>query len=238
MGQIDTSKEQLAQVGLREKISERVNHLLQGKKTIKLLEAGCGSTTHVSFNQEIESVGMDISKEQLARNSLIHKKIHGDIQTYPLQPEEFDVVVCWEVIEHLPKPMMALNNIFHTLKTGGILILVFPNLLSLKGLVTKWTPYWFHKWFYHHMGYQKKPSPTYFRFSIRPRHIKKVAVANGFSIELELLSEGGQQKRIRNRYMFADRFFSLVDSLLKGLTLGKCDSFLLDNCAIILRKTV
>ena len=103
-----------------------VNSLLSDKPTIRLLEAGCGSATHVRFVNTVEAVGIDISEAQLHRNSSIQKKILGDIQTYAFPSSEFDVAICWDVLEHLPRPHDALVRIFSALKEGGILILGFP----------------------------------------------------------------------------------------------------------------
>jgi SAM-dependent methyltransferase len=231
------SQEQLARNALYENISERVNYLLKDHSSIRLLEAGCGSATYVNFKQVIESVGIDISKEQLARNAFIKEKIHGDIQTFPLPLEEFDVVICWDVLEHLPDPMMALKNFFKTLRKRGILILAFPNLLSFKGFLTKLTPFWFHNLFYRAVGYQNKPFPTCFRFSIRPDHLRKYVISNGFTIEYNLMKEGFGQKRIRNRFLAVDIFLSSLDLLIKDLTFCRLDSFLLDYCVMIFRKT-
>jgi hypothetical protein len=44
------------------------------------------------------------------------------------------------VIEHLPEPTKALDRLIAALNLGGGLVLAFPNLWSLKGLVTKFTP--------------------------------------------------------------------------------------------------
>ena len=217
-------------------VSERVDCLLQHREKIKLLEAGCGSATHITFNRPVESVGIDISEEELAGNTAIRERIHGDIQTYPLPLEKFDAVICWDVLEHLPKPMMALRNLFGTVRRGGILVLAFPNLISFKGLVTKWTPHLFHRVFYRVIGYDKTPFQTYLCYSIRPRHVKEVAASSGFSVEFSLLSEGFQQKRVRDRYVLFDILVYLLDLLLRGLTLGKIDSFLLDSCVMILKK--
>ena len=237
MKHVDISKEESLRSEYYKMVSERVDCFLQHLEKIKMLEAGCGSATHITFKRPIESVGIDISEEQLTRNTAITERIHGDIQTYPLPREAFDAVICWDVLEHLPKPMMALRNLFGTVRNGGILVLAFPNLISFKGLVTKWTPYLFHKLFYRVVGYHKTPFRTYLCYSIRPHHVKKFAASNGFSVEFSLLSEGFQQKRVRNRYVLFDTLLYLLDRLLQGLTFGKADGFLLDSCVMILKKS-
>ena len=46
-------------------------------------------------------VGLDISPSALDRNRLLDDRIVGDLETYPLPRKAFDVVVCWDVLEHL-----------------------------------------------------------------------------------------------------------------------------------------
>ncbi|MDD5751504.1 MAG: methyltransferase domain-containing protein, partial [Candidatus Peribacteraceae bacterium] len=41
--------------------------------------------------------------------------------------EEFDVVVCFETIEHVPQYREALAHLFRALKPGGVLLLSTPN---------------------------------------------------------------------------------------------------------------
>lgn len=44
-------------------------------------------------------------------------------------------------LERLPRPKDALLNLCRTVRPQGLLILGFPNLLSVKGIVTKITPF-------------------------------------------------------------------------------------------------
>jgi hypothetical protein len=55
-------------------ISEKVNSLLVGKSSIKLLEAGCGSASYFNFAPAVKYVGIDNSQEQLDRNEVIQEK--------------------------------------------------------------------------------------------------------------------------------------------------------------------
>jgi len=123
-----------------DKLAETADLLLDGKSHIKLLEAGCGSASRIKFRAQVHAVGVDISQEELDKNKTVHEKILGDLQTYPLPEQEFDVVICWDVIEHLPNPRAALHNMFRAVKPLGLVILGFPNLLSIKGVMTKLPP--------------------------------------------------------------------------------------------------
>ncbi len=51
---------------------------------------------------------------------------------FPFQDKCFDIVVCSEVIEHLPNsPKPILSEIFRVLAPGGIMILTTPNAVSI-----------------------------------------------------------------------------------------------------------
>ncbi len=221
---------------VEEAVCATANAFLAGKSRIKVLEAGCGSTSHVQFTAAAHVVGIDISREQLDRNADVQEKILGDIQKYPLPKEEFDVVVCWMVLEHLSRPKDALLNLFGSVKPEGLLILAFPNLLSFKGIVTKITPFRFHRIFYQFMKYKSRPFPTYLRAAILPKKVMRFAEDNGFSTAFCRFLEGGESKRVRSRFRLMDFAFSVADSVTQLISFGKLQSLLLDNCVMILRK--
>jgi 2-polyprenyl-3-methyl-5-hydroxy-6-metoxy-1,4-benzoquinol methylase len=221
---------------LEEDVCETANSLLGGMTHIKLLEAGCGSASHLRFNAQVYAVGIDIANEELEKNTSVNEKIMGDIQDYSFPQDEFDVVICWMVLEHLPKPKDALLNLCRTVRPQGLLILGFPNLLSVKGIVTKFTPFWFHERFYKFMKYKNPHFPTFLRTDILPKRVAQFAEEHGFSVELCKLVEGGVSKKVRSRFRLADLAFSGIDAMTRVLSFGELQSPMLDNCAMILRK--
>jgi SAM-dependent methyltransferase len=221
---------------LEDAVSQTTNQLLDGKRRIKLLEAGCGSSTHIRFNPAVYAVGIDISEEQLKKNTKVQEKILGDIEEYPLPRDEFDVAICWMVLEHLPNPRRAMQNMFSCVKPKGLVILGFPNLLSIKGVATKFTPFWFHQMFYRFMRYEFRPFPTYLRMAIIPTNVKRFAEENGFSVVFSKMVEGGVAKRVRRRFRVMDFVFTAADRATSALSLGKLQSPLLDACALVLQK--
>ena len=119
--------------------SDRLNH-----EEIKVLEARCGARSPIKFEVEHYIVGIDISSKQIERNKVIKEGIIGDIQTYPLKHSEYDVIICQDVLEHLPNPDLVLENFKNAIKPKGLIVIGIPNVLSLKGLITKYTPTIFH----------------------------------------------------------------------------------------------
>lgn len=222
---------------LRDEIQDTVNSLLRGRGNVKLLEAGSGSARHFSFTSVKRTVGIDICQEQLDRNTAIEEKILGDIQTYPLPNTEYDVVVCWDVLEHLSRPREALLNLFRTLKPESLLILGFPNLISYNGILTKLTPYWFHRYVYSRvLRYESIPFPTYLRTAMRPMKVIRLAKENGFAIVFYRLLGGGLLRKITERYVLMKWTFAAIDMFLRIISIGTCPSLHLNYCCLVLRK--
>jgi 2-polyprenyl-3-methyl-5-hydroxy-6-metoxy-1,4-benzoquinol methylase len=224
------------------KLHSVINNLLPDNKTIKVLEAGCGSLSYISLKQNAFIVGIDKSEKQLQKNTVINEKILGDIQSYDLPASEFDVIICFNVIEHLSHPEFALKNFQKAVKKNGIIILAFPNVLSLKGLITKYTPHSFHIWVYRNIYGSKLagtddqgPFPTFLRSSISPDNIKRFALDNALSIEYFRLYEGQHQKKFREKYKIVNAVWRLLNITLKAFSFGKIDANN-SECFIILKK--
>jgi SAM-dependent methyltransferase len=160
---------------------------------LRVLDAGCGRQFFVDYpglglrEGKAYVVGIDVSQAALDRNEQVDEKILGDIQRYPLEPSSFDAVVCQDVLEHLPEPIKALENMTRALRPGGELFLSWSNPASLKGLVTKFTPLRFHvlayrRFFGHSYAGQPgyPPFKTYLRWSIRPKALHRRLQRLGF----------------------------------------------------------
>lgn len=219
-----------------QKFLAKTAELLRDRESILVLEAGCGAQSHFRFSGRMDLHGIDISQEELDKNRDVQHKILGDIQDFPLPPSQYDVVVCWDVIEHLSRPRQALCNMFRSVKPDGFILLGFPNLMSFKGLVTKFTPTWFHRMFYRLMRYKFRPFKTYLRWDILPANVLRLADNNGFVPELFDLEEGRVQKRLRTRFWPAGALFYLVQFCIRALSLGRGPSLYLDYCMMILKK--
>jgi hypothetical protein len=116
------------------------------------------------------------------------------------------------------------------------LILGIPNVFSFKGIVTKITPFWFHRLFYQFMGDKWRHFPTCLRLAIQPDRISRLAEDNGFSIAACKLEEGPAPRWFRSRFWLADVAFRVLNSVAQVISFGKWQSGLLDDCAIILRR--
>ena len=64
--------------------------------------------------------------------------IISDISSIPLEDASFDAIMCVEVLEHLPNPLLAIKEFNRLLKEGGRLIITAP-----FGSLTHFAPYHF-----------------------------------------------------------------------------------------------
>ena len=165
----------------------------------RVLDAGCGRNLHLSYEgldlRSAHVTGIDISQCALDQNEHVAVKILGDLQTYPLEGGAFDVVICQDVLEHIPHPDKALANMARSLQPGGEILIAVSNPASLKGLVTKFTPHAFHRFVYKRgwFGYHFVDNPayppfkTFMRWSLRPRALEHSLRKLGFDeIDLRL----------------------------------------------------
>ncbi len=218
--------------------------LSTGLKPLRVLEAGCGSLSHINIENNYHITGIDISQKQLDRNPHLQEKILGDIQTYDFEQASFDLIVCFWVLEHVHNPGLALAQFVNALKNDGILVIGVPNVMSLKGLVTKFTPHWFHIFIYRYIFNYKlagiddnAPFHTTMKLSISPNSILQFAKANNLSVLYFNTFEDYRQEELRNKLKVTNWIWSFLKNFVSIITFGKikADS---TSYAIVLEKKV
>lgn len=58
----------------------------------------------------------------------------GDAQRIPFRSNSLDCIVCADVIEHIPNPKLAIQEIMRVLKPGGTALIVVPSLYKLDAI--------------------------------------------------------------------------------------------------------
>jgi len=177
------------------KLQDFLSEMMKSKEKIEILEAGCGSLQKITFDKELFITGIDISEKQLERNNYLNKKIQGDLEKYDFEKDKFDLIICWDVLEHLQKPRLALDKMSQSLKPGGLMVLKLPNLMSFKGLFTRFTPHSVHVLYYKLIYKQPNagkddtgPFRTFLKFAVAPNSLKKYAYSRGLKVvHFELL---------------------------------------------------
>jgi SAM-dependent methyltransferase len=219
------------------------DRLMKGRSGLNVLEVGCGSCSHVDMGDRPRITGIDISEKQLDRNQVLTEKLCGDIASYDLAEGSYDVVICWWILEHLTDPKSALINCQRALKQDGILIIAVPNIRSVKGLITKYTPHSFHIWVYRYiLGYKNAgvddqvPFVTFLRWFLAPGSIRKFAATYKLAIEHFFLYENPNQFYLRERSPLIKLAWVILQGITKILSLGQIDAYETDFI-VVLRKT-
>ena len=89
-----------------------------------LLDVGCGRKPYRSLFQVDEYVGLEIDTPENRANK--QADFFYDGNAFPFEPNEFDGVVCNQVLEHVFTPDLFLGEINRVLKPGGLLLLTVP----------------------------------------------------------------------------------------------------------------
>jgi SAM-dependent methyltransferase len=158
---------------------------------LAIYEAGGGSTSFLPLEVLLRAhvTVVDIDEDQIRNNDYAQETILGDIQTYRFKPDSFDLVICYNVIEHLPDVEAALTGFCAALKPGGLILIGAPNPQSLSGVITKYSPHWFHVWFYRHLRGDKMagqpghaPFPTFYHPLVTLSNLETFAKAHGLQM--------------------------------------------------------
>lgn len=94
-------------------------------KKLKIIDIGSGISPVTPIPSQtifvdLEKEAVDIMKKK-GFNSII-----GDITKIPLEKNQYDLVLCSEVLEHVPDYKKALKEIFRVAKNKGIAIITVP----------------------------------------------------------------------------------------------------------------
>lgn len=228
------------------KLRAIVQNTLTRLEEIKILEVGCGSCSYVLGIRDVRTVknsqiiGIDISEEQLQRNPILNNRILGDIQYYDLPENEFDLIVCWWILEHLEYPEKALIKCQKSLKNNGIFVIAVPNLYSIKGLLTKLTPHSFYVWFYRNILHYpdagidgKPPFQTFLKTSATLQFIQKFASKNGLSVEYACFYEDPKHFKLRQKWGLVGLIWQSIHFVVKILSLGKVEAEMTDYMLVL-----
>lgn len=107
-----------------------------GIKGKKCLDAGPGTGKWLRFMKQYGAsylAAIDISASSLKRCAQFCTKIQkADLENedFNFESDSFDIVVSFEVIEHLRNPNRYLSEIYRVIKNGGLILMSLPNITS------------------------------------------------------------------------------------------------------------
>lgn len=149
-----------------------------------VLDAGCGNghmCDHDYKARAMKVIGIDVCGD-LSRNRFLHHAVSGDLAALPLRDGTIDLILCRYVAEHLPGPSRVFNEFSRVLREGGNLVLLTPNRWHYVSLISRFTPFGFHRWFNSLYGVAEEDTfPTFYRANSRGR-IRRLAEESGLRV--------------------------------------------------------
>jgi SAM-dependent methyltransferase len=203
-----------------------VHSILEAKlpaNDLAVYEAGGGTTSFLPLNvlRRAHVTVVDSNEHQIRNNDYAQQTILGDIQTYRFAPDSFDLVICYNVIEHVPDVEAALLGFCHALRENGMILIGAPNPRSLSGVVTRYSPHWFHVWFYRHVrgdsnaglpGYA--PFPTHFHPLVTLANLEAFANKHGLQTIYRKHYESPRYPEMRRR---TPAFAAVIDAAARAI---------------------
>ncbi|HSL22718.1 MAG TPA: class I SAM-dependent methyltransferase [Vicinamibacterales bacterium] len=116
-----------------------------GVTPTRLLDAGCGDGINLAFLGRLVGgrdwptvlVGADYSSLRVRRASdlAVSGLVQASVTALAFRDGSFDIVVCNQVLEHVPDDVNAFRELRRVLRPGGLLIVGVPNEGSMLGVL-------------------------------------------------------------------------------------------------------
>jgi SAM-dependent methyltransferase len=117
----------------------RKEAVAQYKQSGTLLDLGCSSGSFLEFmrSESWKLYGIEMSAEgaRTAQGRSGAQVFVGDILDAPFPRESFDVITCFDVLEHVYEPRRVMARVSEWLKPGGIFYVLVPNVDSAEARV-------------------------------------------------------------------------------------------------------
>src|SRR5262249_21366125 len=143
---------------------------------------------------------------------------------------------------HVPDVEAALNGFCEALRPGGLLLIGAPNPRSLSGVVTKYTPHWFHVWYYRQVKGDKRaglpgqpPFPVFYHPLVTPSKMEAFAAVRGLEAIYRRAYESPRFPEMRARTPLLAAGLDMLSSAL-NLILPKQVDVRHGDYHVILRK--
>jgi SAM-dependent methyltransferase len=133
-------------------VAERAAEVMPGSKVIDI---GAGTCLYRNLFSHCEYVSHDFLGYDGYRDNNEGQygqiDIQSDITSIPVPDASFDIILCTEVLEHVPEPILALKEMARIVKPGGRLLITAPLGSGLHQLPYHYyggfSPEWYKKFF-------------------------------------------------------------------------------------------
>lgn len=99
----------------------------------KLLDIGCGNGNLAlvlgSLGYQVRGIDVDATSIETAKQRNTFDNVSFDVADANefTESDEYDLIVCTEVLEHLEKPKQLVESSYRILKPGGTMVVTVPN---------------------------------------------------------------------------------------------------------------
>ncbi|MFO0981650.1 MAG: class I SAM-dependent methyltransferase [Planctomycetota bacterium] len=174
----------------------------------RVLDVGCAAGYFLKTMHEIgwQTTGVELSAHMAhyARTEMALPDVRqGMLEAQELEPQSFDVITFWDVIEHLEDPRPALRHAAGLLKPDGIIVIETQNVDSWFARIMgkRWQHYKYEEHLYH--------------FS--PATLPRLLAASGLQQVESSARRGGKRVSVEFIMERARRVHPIVATLLKVL---------------------
>ena len=167
-----------------------------------LLEIGCNVGTYLNAYEGGKKVGVDISYpllRQLKEKSAEQSVGVMDAQEIAVKQNQFDHILCSEVLEHLSNPQEAMKEIGRILKPGGTALITTPNYRGKR-------PTWISVGALSDYGISGVKEGQYFHTAFHPKELEQMSILAG----LEIIESGTIEKEVKYAAKIPALFFIII----------------------------
>lgn len=202
-------------------IAELLDARFAGRELVEVLDAGCGDECRVLPRAPLRVVGIDASEHQLARNRSLDERIAADLDQLEIPPDAYDLVVCWNVLEHLGRPLQTIGQLARAVRPGGALVLAWPNLRSLKATLARRLPHSAHvalfRKLYPNADVEEDngPFPTVLDRALTPERVEALLTDAGLTLHALIAYECEMQRKARQRLRLTGAAWRAASGLMR-----------------------
>jgi SAM-dependent methyltransferase len=115
----------------------------------RVLDVGAGVGQYRSLFAACDYKAHDFGQEPQTAGHYTRLDYQSDVLAIPAPDASFDVILCTEVLEHVPEPIKAVKEMARLLRPGGLMLLTAPLgcLLHQEPFIFYggYTPYWYRR---------------------------------------------------------------------------------------------
>ncbi|MHB8754119.1 MAG: class I SAM-dependent methyltransferase [Candidatus Acidiferrales bacterium] len=156
--------------------------IAKNKQGGALLDIGCSSGgflgTMAGGSWELFGIEMEAQTAEKAKAATGAEVFVGDALDAPFPAESFDVITCFDVLEHVYEPRRFLTKVLEWLKPGGIFYAALPNIDSWEARLLG--TYWYGLELPRHLFHFSPRSLRYAMTSVGFQEIKMVTPSTSY----------------------------------------------------------